>query len=64
MQKASSSDKVEILSLEAKVRELEGKLEDLKSDLMFHDSDIMGGMIEESAQINSSEIESLRLKLE
>ncbi|RGB25681.1 hypothetical protein C1646_771420, partial [Rhizophagus diaphanus] len=71
-QKASSADKVQILSLEVKVRELEGKLEDLKPDLMFHDFDVMGGMIEEPAQINGSgtnssdpkEIDSLRLELE
>ena len=42
-QKASSADKIKILSLEAKVCELEGKLEDLKPDLTFHDSDVMGG---------------------
>ena len=46
-QKASSADKVKILSLETKVVELEGKLEDLKLDLVFHDSNIVGGMIEE-----------------
>jgi len=45
---------------------LEGKLEDLKPDLMFHDSDVMGGMIEELVKINLSdpkEIDSLRIKL-
>ncbi|RGB21758.1 hypothetical protein C1646_777309 [Rhizophagus diaphanus] len=49
VQKASSADKVQILSLETKVRELEG------------------GLIDELAQINSSdpkEIDSLRLELE
>ncbi|PKC52912.1 hypothetical protein RhiirA1_480398, partial [Rhizophagus irregularis] len=70
--KASFDDKVQILSLEVKIHELEGKLEDLKPDLMFHDSDVMGGMIEEPAQINGSsgtnssdpkEIDSLRLEL-
>ncbi|CAG8799380.1 22442_t:CDS:2, partial [Dentiscutata erythropus] len=54
-QKASSANKIKILSLETKVRELEGKLEDLKPDLTFHDSDIMGRMIEEPAKINSSD---------
>jgi len=66
-QKASSADKVKILSLETKVVELEGKLEDLKLDLVFHDSNVVGGVIEEPAQISSSgskEIDSLRLELE
>ena len=66
-QKASSSDKVTILSLETKVVELEGKLEDLKLDPVFHDSNVVGGVIEEPAQISSSdpkEIDSLRLELE
>src|SRR6266540_2782237 len=66
-QKASSINKVKILSLETKVFELEGKLEDLKLDLMFHDSNVVRGVIEEPAQINSSEpkeIDSLRLELE
>ena len=68
-QKASSADKIKILSLEAKVRELEGKLEDLKPDPTFHDSDVMGELLEEPAQINTSviddpkEIDSLRLEL-
>src|SRR6266496_3558534 len=66
-QKASSADKVKILSLETKVVELEGKLEDLKLDPVFHDSNVVGGVIEEPPQINSSdpkEIDSLRLELE
>ena len=66
-QKASSADKVKILSLETKVVELEGKLEDLKLDPVFHDSNVVGGVIEEPAQINSfepKEIDSLRLELE
>src|SRR4051794_18984642 len=66
-QKASFADKIQILSLEAKVRELEGKLEDLKPDLIFHDYDVIGGMIEELAQISSSDpkkIDTLRLELE
>ena len=54
-QKASFSDKVTILSLETKVVELEGKLEDLKLDPVFCDSNVVGGVIEEPAQINSSE---------
>src|SRR5437763_6043649 len=66
-QKASSADKVKILSPETKVVELEGKLEDLKLDSVFHDSNVVGGVIEEPAQISSSgskEINSLRLELE
>src|SRR2546423_6558537 len=69
-QKASSADKVQILSLEVKVRELEGKLDDLELEQVFHDSDAVGGLLEEPAQINSSEmndpkeIDSLRLELE
>src|SRR2546429_3867104 len=65
-QKASSADKVKILSLETKVVELEGKLEDLKLDPVFHDSNVVGGVVEEPAQISSSdpkEIDSLRLEL-
>src|SRR5207249_4183652 len=54
-QKASSSDKVTILSLEVKVRELEGKLDDIDLERTYHDLDVMGGVVEESAQINSSE---------
>src|SRR6266480_1539771 len=63
-QKASSADKVKILSLETKVVELEGKLKDIDLERTYHDLDVMGGMIEEPAQISSSEIESLRLELE
>src|SRR6266542_15367 len=66
-QKASSADKVKILFLETKVVELEGKLEDLKLDPVFHDSNVVGGVIEEPAQINlfePKEIDSLRLELE
>src|SRR2546430_13056849 len=65
-QKASSIDKVKILSFETKVVELEGKLEDLKLDPVFHDSNVVGGVVEEPAQISSSdpkEIDSLRLEL-
>ncbi|PKY57258.1 hypothetical protein RhiirA4_509410 [Rhizophagus irregularis] len=60
-QKASSADKVQILSLETKIRELEGKLEDIDLERTYHDLDVTGG---EPAQISSSEIESLRLELE
>ena len=47
--KASFADKIKIISLEVKVRELEGKLEDLKSDLIFHDSNEVGGILEDPA---------------
>ncbi|CAB4487570.1 unnamed protein product [Rhizophagus irregularis] len=60
-QKASSADKVQILSLETKIRELEGKLEDIDLERTYHDLDAVGG---EPAQISSSEIESLRFELE
>jgi hypothetical protein len=66
-QKASSADKVQILFLEAKIRELEGKLEDIDLERTYHDLDVMGGVIEEPTQISSSdpkEIDSLRLELE
>jgi hypothetical protein len=66
-QKASSADKLQILSLETKIRELEGKLEDIDLERTYHDLDVMGGVIEEPAQISSSdpkEIDSLRLELE
>ena len=66
-QKASSTDKVQILSLETKIRELEGKLEDIDLERTYHDLDVIGGVIEEPAQINSfepKEINSLRLELE
>ncbi|CAB4381185.1 unnamed protein product [Rhizophagus irregularis] len=67
VQKASSDDKVQILSLETKIRELEGKLEDIDLERTYHDLDVMGGVIEEPVQISSSdpkEIDSLRLELE
>src|SRR6266498_4805551 len=54
-QKISSTDKVKILSLETKVVELKGKLKDLKLNLVFYDLNVVGGVIEEPAQINSSE---------
>ncbi|RIA86584.1 hypothetical protein C1645_829045 [Glomus cerebriforme] len=52
---------------ELEVVELESKLEDLKQDPVFHNSNVVGGVIEEPAQINSfesKEIDSLRLELE
>src|SRR6266542_6965652 len=64
IQKALSVDKVKILSLEAKIVELEGKLEDIDLEHLYHDLNVMEGVIEESGQISSSEIESLRLELE
>ncbi|CAB4384265.1 unnamed protein product [Rhizophagus irregularis] len=66
-QKASSTDKVQILFLEIKIRKLEDKLEDIDLERTYHDLDVMGGVIEELAQISSSdpkEIDSLRLELE
>ncbi|RIA99090.1 hypothetical protein C1645_811825 [Glomus cerebriforme] len=65
-QKASSADKIKILSLKAKVRELEGKLDDLKLEQVLHNSNVVEGLLEEPVQINSSdskEIDSLRLEL-
>ena len=46
---------------------MEGKLNNLKLEQVFHDSDAMGGVKEEPAQINLSdpkEIDSLRFALE
>src|SRR5436305_10932647 len=65
-QKASFSDKITILFLEAKIVELKGKLEDLKLNSIFYDSNVVKEVIEKPAQINSSEpkeINSLRLEL-
>ena len=42
-QKVSSADKIKILSLETKVRELEGKLDNLELDQVLHDSNVVGG---------------------
>ena len=59
-QKASFSNKITIFSLEA-------KLEYIDLECTYHDLDVIGGVIEESAQINLSEpkeIDSLRLELE
>ena len=64
-QKASFSNKVTILSLEAKVRELEGKLENIDLERIYHNLNVVGG--KEPVQISSSdpkENESLRLELE
>ena len=66
-QKASSADKVQILSFETKICELEGKLEDIDLERTYYDLDVIEGVIEEPAQINSfepKEIDSLRLELE
>ena len=69
-QKALFVDKIQILSLETKIRELEGKLEDIDLERTYHDLDAVGGLLEEPAQINTSviddpkEINSLRLELE
>ncbi|CAB4393910.1 unnamed protein product [Rhizophagus irregularis] len=66
-QKASSTDKVQILFLETKIRELEGKLEDIDLERTYYNLDVMGGVVEEPVQISSSdpkEIDSLRLELE
>ncbi|CAG8739877.1 22373_t:CDS:2 [Rhizophagus irregularis] len=62
--KASSADKTKILSLETKVRELEGKLDDLELEQVLHDSNAVGGLLEEPAQSDPKEIDSLRLELE
>jgi hypothetical protein len=64
-QKASTFDKVTILFLEAKVRELEGKLENIDLEHIYHNSNVVRG--EEPVQISSSdpkENDSLRLELE
>ena len=63
-QKASFSDKITIFSLEAKIVELEGKLKNIDLERTYHDLDVMGRVIEKSAQISSFKIESLRLELE
>src|SRR5688572_22661176 len=54
-QKASSVNKIQILSLETKIRELESKLEDKELEHTYYDWDVTGGVIEEPAQINSSD---------
>ncbi|RGB37974.1 hypothetical protein C1646_756217 [Rhizophagus diaphanus] len=66
-QKVSSDDKVTILSLEAKVYELKSKLVNIKLEEIFRDSNAVGGLLEESAQINSfnpKAIDSFRFELE
>ena len=50
-QKASSSDKVTILSLEAKIVELKGKLEDIDLERTYHNLDVIGGVIEEPVEM-------------
>ncbi|RIA80423.1 hypothetical protein C1645_838735 [Glomus cerebriforme] len=68
--KASSVDKIKIFSLEVKICELEGKLNDLELEQMLHNSNVVGGVVEEPTQINTSvmdnskEINFLRLELE
>ncbi|GBB85735.1 hypothetical protein RclHR1_01220031 [Rhizophagus clarus] len=62
-QKASSANKIKIFSLETKVRELEGKLDDLELEQVLHDLNAVGGMIEDLAQSDPKEIDSLRLEL-
>ena len=65
-QKASFSDKVIILFLEAKIVELKDKLKDIDLERTYHDLNVIEGMIEKPAQINSfnpKEIDSLRLEL-
>ncbi|CAG8748736.1 hypothetical protein GLOIN_2v1781868 [Rhizophagus irregularis DAOM 181602=DAOM 197198] len=67
VQKASFTNKIKIFSFEAKVYELEDKLDDLELEQVFHDPDAVGGLLEEPVQINSSdpkEIDSLRFELE
>ncbi|POG60475.1 uncharacterized protein OCT59_000801 [Rhizophagus irregularis] len=63
-QKVSSADKIKILSLETKVRELEGKLDDLELEQVLHDLNAVGGVIEEPAQSDPKKIDSLRLELD
>jgi hypothetical protein len=61
-QKASSADKVQILSLEAKIRELEGKLERANEDLNSknHEIECMEKGIEATHEITGREIDTLR----
>ncbi|RGB22617.1 hypothetical protein C1646_677715 [Rhizophagus diaphanus] len=63
-QKASSADKIQILSFKTKIHELEGKLKDIDLERIYHDLNVTGGVVEELAQISSSEIESFGLELE
>ncbi|UZO04196.1 uncharacterized protein OCT59_024587 [Rhizophagus irregularis] len=44
-------DKVQILSLEVKIRELEGKLEDIDLERTYYDLDVMGGVIEKPVEM-------------
>ncbi|EXX72924.1 uncharacterized protein OCT59_013838 [Rhizophagus irregularis] len=50
-QKASFADKVQILFLEVKIRELEGKLEDIDLERTYYDLDVMGGMMEKPVEM-------------
>jgi hypothetical protein len=50
-QKASFNDKIQIISLETKIRELEGKLGDIELERTYHDWDVKGGVVEESVQM-------------
>jgi seryl-tRNA synthetase len=61
-QKASSADKVQILSLEAKIRELEGKLERANEDLNSknHEIECMEKGMEATHEITGREIDTLR----
>ena len=59
-QKASSIDKIKILSFETKIIKLEDKLEDLKLDSVFHDLNTIREVIKELIQINSSTIKQLK----
>ncbi|GBC12501.2 hypothetical protein GLOIN_2v1763802 [Rhizophagus irregularis DAOM 181602=DAOM 197198] len=49
---------------ESQLRELEGKLDDLKLEQVLHDSNAVGGLLEEPVQTDPKEIDSLRLELE
>ncbi|CAG8742864.1 5082_t:CDS:1 [Dentiscutata erythropus] len=68
-QKALSLDKVKIISLEAKIDELEAKIKHLElkrvgsSPPISQGLNIVEGLLEKPAQINLSEIDSLRLEL-
>ncbi|RGB23180.1 hypothetical protein C1646_774909 [Rhizophagus diaphanus] len=50
-QKVSFAYKVQILSLETKICELEGKLKDIDLERTYYDLDIMGGVIEKPVEM-------------
>ncbi|RGB24990.1 hypothetical protein C1646_772349 [Rhizophagus diaphanus] len=50
-QKASSANKVQILSLETKICELEGKLKDIDLKHTYYDLDVMGEVIEKPVEM-------------